>query len=764
MEINITNVPTFDRNMESAQMYRKTSNNDYRNFIEFFHATFIPYIKNITDSHPEYTAQDLENHIKLDITELSEKVFSAANVYRFYLETYAHQFLVDNPDKFQEIYDDVTSERYDSFQKIENSQYANTFRGLCMTYMLELLPTYELDIEDYIANLPEGYYSTILSEKRNGTPENKIWNDLLKRYKSEYNYTFKNLKDFTTSARTVIFGFPEYLKSDKPELEKFIRERLEASIIDLSAQFDKLGFTKRAQEIRKSNLSRIGLDELSQKLDDNMFLQNQLSGALSSLNMADLIAYNTYLVNRFSKEANSLQESFFALYQYGMIEKFLDPEVQKFLNLKDAINSHTETDPAEKYNTDKNSSYPTKDDLFTMLKLLYPKKAYSSIITRIAPLPVARKDSSKVSVPGLIHEIKKVYPTREDFDKAISAIEDFYPTPAEVNIVLDKIAFMHTPTKLFLYDVQSQVDSDHGDFVTELSKEEEKETFGNISDNDDIIRYSYRPYQNFMQNMYGEQYKEYFDKSFRKLPKYEFVPESELPKSDLDADSKKFLRFYTPIFYSYSFKNDFIDSIIALICSGKDMQNAGIIPDSISADGTTAKIDRITGIGLDPALTSAVQVHTSKKSIIEFLDEFTHSSMMPVYEGMEDFEGVSIQAVAPFSKNLSKYLKTLVKSPDLSPQAQKYVSRIYSLSTRKVPDHLCEDAYSSTGRKKKKPIFNRRYVDLRTGRLYRFEKGNYIPIEPKIVKEKIDSTDTLSNVDHSNNSRKPNIEGDGYEL
>ena len=763
MEVTLNNIPTFNRNMESALRYRKTSHNDYKNFIEFFHSTFIPYIQSIITAHPEYTRDDLEKHIKLDITELSEKVFSSANVYRFYLETHARKFLLDNPDKLEEVLADVTSEKYNNFDKVDNSEYANTFRGLCMIYVLELLPTYREDVNDFIRDMPDGYYSYIQNAKRNGTPDNKIWDDVLRKYKNEYNYTFLTLKDFSTRARTIIFGFPEYLKSDKEELEKYLRNRLNVSILDLNAQFEKLGFTKRGQEIRKNNLSKFGLSELASKLDDNMFKQDNLYGAISSLSIGDLIAYNTYLVNRFSKEADSLQEALFVTYQYGILDKFFDPEVQRFLKFKNTLNSHTETDLSEQYEVNRDAPYPTKDDLFRMLKLLYPKKAYSSFITKIARLPEARKDKTKVSVPGLIHELKKEYPTREEYEKAISAMEDFYPSVGEVNIALDKIAFMHTPTKLFLGDIQNQIYQQSDDtFETELSKEEEEETFGNISDNDGIIRYSYKPYQRYMYNSYGDQYEEYFSKEFRKLPKYEFASDEELPKSDLREDSKKFLRFYTPIYYSYSFKDDFIDSLIALISSDNTIPNAGIIPSQISEDGTHAYIDRITGIGLDPALTSAIQVHTSKKSITDFLKEFTGKNIFPVYEGMDDFNGISAQAVCPFSKNLTKYLKTILKSPTLSPEAQRYVSRLYSLSTRKVPEHLRSTAYSASGKAKKKPVFKRRYVDLDTGRLYYSENNKFVPIEPIPVAPAITDENNIEIRDNKTNpqSRK----GDGYEL
>ena len=193
--------------------------------------------------------------------------------------------------------------------------------------------------------------------------------------------------------------------------------------------------------------------------------------------------------------------------------------------------------------------------------------------------------------------------------------------------------------------------------------------------------------------------------------------------------------------------------------TGPQLSNAGIIPSNISEDGTYAEFNRITGIGLDPALTSPVQVHTSKRSITDFLKEFTGTSFFPIYEGMDDFNGISAQAVYPFSKNVTKYLKTILKSPELSPEAQRYVSRLYSLSTRKVPEHLRSTTYSLSGKAKKKTVFNRRYVDLDTGRLYHFEKNQFVPIEPTPIST-IKKPDEITESNKTSNSKK----GDGYEL
>ena len=82
-----------------------------------------------------------------------------------------------------------------------------------------------------------------------------------------------------------------------------------------------------------------------------------------------------------------------------MLRKFQDPEVERFFRLKDAMDTHTETDPGLVYVIDKSSEYPTKEDLFRALKIIYPlKPSYVAIRKRITSLPEARKDASKVSI------------------------------------------------------------------------------------------------------------------------------------------------------------------------------------------------------------------------------------------------------------------------------------------------------------------------------------------------------------------------------
>lgn len=728
-------VPRFDVNLSASKRFRATQPNEHDFLRNYFFNSFIPYIRKILAEHPEYTPADLEQHIKIDITELSEAIFSTSGTYHLYLDTIAREYLMSNPAKLEEIVSIVKSPDFDTTDKINRSRYAGTFQGTLMTYVLELLPEYEKDYERYIAHLPAGYLSQIESAKKSGKPLKVILDNITKKYKKEYNYDFISYSDFEASARIAIYGFPEYIRTDKVFLDNTLRKTLSASILELNSQFEKFGFTERAQQIRKSSLAKLGLLELAEKLDANTLrTENQIRGAINSLSIADLLAYNTYLTNRYSKEADSLAASFFLAYQYKLLPKFFDPEVQKFLGLIDRINTHTETDSSQSYITDKDSPYPTKADLKKILSALYSSTSYTSLLSRISPLPQARVDSSKVSIPGLLHELKQVYPTREDFDRGMQSITAFTPTIPEYQIVLDKMAFLRNPTRLYMQRIQSEISDTSSTFETYLSPEEELETFGNQASHENIIRYSYGPYQRLMHDAYGSEYNTYFSRIFSKIPKYHSTHLHQLPKSDIQSDAHMFLRCYTPIHYSYESKNDFINSLLAVMINERDFSNAGVILDNISPDGTRASIGRKIGIGLDPHLTSGIQVHAITKAAIDFLEEYNGNCIVPIYEGMDDFQYVSSQAVCPFTKPLSKYLKTAVKNPNLSPTAQRYISRIYSLSTGNVPDHLLTTVPKSAGSKKVKKIFKRRYVDLKTGVLYELVNGEYVPVQPEPTK------------------------------
>jgi len=775
------NVWSFDDSLSAAQKFRSTKPREYKYLQEFYVNTFIPYIREITNAHPEYTYEDLERHIKIDITKLSEAIFEGSDVYHIYLETIACEYLSKNPDKLSEILDEMVKPEYrDSFetdiykflmdhkddpdvsiddlyiqyvssimkpeystsQNVSNSVYGKTFRGMCMQYIIEGLPWYleeKIDAENKIAESTPEYLSIIASEKAKGTGNKTIFDMIKRKYKQDYTASFIQTRTFDADLSLIVYGLQEYLRNDLDEkssddtLAKILRRNLKSSIVQINSQFRKFGFNKRAQDIRKAKFTELGIGDLADRLTAASYTDDSaLSSAIEQFDLENLMAYNTFLTNRYSKEATSLAEAFFITYQYDLLRKFQDPEVERFFRLKDAMDSHSETDPSVTYVIDKNSEYPTKEDLFRALKVLYPlKPSYVAIRKRITSLPEARKDATKVSIPGLIHEIKQAYPTREEFETALERMQDFYPSQDEINLALDKMSFLFNPTKYFVNEVQDEIDTDQDAFESSinLTPEEELHLFGNISDNPNIIRYSQRPYLSYMTRTYGKEYRDYFDSRFRSLENYSGESGKEPPESDIESDASKYLRFYTPIFYSYKFKDNLINSLVALTLGEKtSIKNAGIILDSESSDRTTGNVKFITGIGIDANLSSPVQVHCIQPAISDFLQEFTGGTIIPIYEGIQDFGDISNQSVFPFTPSVKKYLKDLAKKTDLNPKAEKYVKRINSLSEGKIPDSVRKSFENGKPRKKSK--FKRRYIDITTGEIYTMDRGLYVPAEP----------------------------------
>lgn len=714
------NLPLFANVEEESVRYRQTKFDESTYLKQYYVNKFIPYIRNIIKENPEITYEQLLQRLKIDVTELGETIFEARDAYNQYLRLLSRNYLMEHSEKIDYYLKLIKSPQYDTFDKIKSSKYKGTFEENILTYLLEIVPTYEADLEDYIIDISAPYYDSIQKQLREGVDPKVIYQRILKQYKKEYNFDFLEAKKFDTALRTVVFGLPEYIKGDEAYLNKDIKKSLIDSISGLNTELTKFGFIEKSKEVRRNQLENLGLSELAEKLAKINPTEEQFRASVGNLSIGNLIAYNVFYTNRYSKESYTLAESLFTAYQFDLLHKMLNPELERFWDLKDKIQNHTETDSSIKYNTDSKSEYPTKEDLYRALRLIYPlEKDYKNFSKRITNLFISRQDSSKVSIPGLIHEIKEIYPTREEFEKGMSEVEKIYPTDEEYELVLDKMAFLHIPITQMMESIQAQIDNDEDSFDQDLTQEDELRIFGNISTNKNTLRYSYEPYAKYLAQKYGTEYARYFQQAGYPIP-------------NIEEDANKYFRFFTPIYYSYEFKDEALTSLLSVIKDSKEFKNAGIIPSEISEDGTTAFLDYIVGIGIDPNLTSAIQVHYTKRNLIDFINQYSSETIFPVYEGMEDFNGISNQIILPISKDIEKYLKNLVKDTSLSPEARRYVSRIYSLATGNVPEHLCTEV-SKGNSKKKKYEFKRRYVDVNTGRLYELINGEYVPIEPKPV-------------------------------
>lgn len=725
-------LPQFEDALKSSQLYRQVKIEEPKFLKDYYLRIFLPYIENIIRKNPEITYEELNQKLKLDVTDLNEAIFEAGSIYHHYIELLVIKHFEENPEKIKYYIDLIKDPKYDSFEKVHKSEYEGTFEGDILNYLHTVIPTYEKELAECINSLPDEYYQKIQEDLNNGISPKTILDSMSKRFKAEYNPNFLAVKNFNEVAKMVIYGFPDYLKADKDFLRKKIKNALISSISKLDFQLEKFGFIEKSKRIRRNQLERIGLLELSEKLDKTSSNPNEFENELDGLSLGNLLVYNVFYTNRYSKEADILSKAFFTAFQCDLLHKMLDPEVKRFFEFKDRITNHTETDYSVIYNNDSTTEYPTKTDLYRIMGNMFPVEAdYSRFFSnKVTSLVEARRDSSKVSVPGLLYEIKETYPTREDFERAMSKIEEIFPSNEQYEMALNKMAFLHGPVTQTLEAIQTQVYNNRDSFDTHLSEEDELRIFGNVSKKKGLIRYSHEPFSENMGRLYGDKYK----KAFRT---------EECPDPDIVQDANKYFRIFTPVYYSYEFKNDALIALLSTIKYKNEFGNAGIIIDYVNEEGNVAKLKYVIGIGIDPHLTSAIQIHYNRQNLLEILLQYFGNTILPVYERMEDFNGVSNQIIRPFNKEIEKYLKKLTKNQNLCNTAKNYVARIYSLATGKIPDHLCEKVPVGNG-KKTKLVFNRRYVDIKNGKMYKMEDGKYVPIEPtKTKKRSLEGTEFI---------------------
>ncbi len=716
-------LPQFDDALKSSKLYRQVKPEEPRFLKEYYLRNFLPYIENIIRENPEITYEELNQKLKLDITDINEAIFEASNIYHNYLDLLVIKYFEENPEKVKYYMDLSKDPKYDSFEKVHKSEYEGTFEGNILNYLHTVTSTYEKELSECIDGLPDGYYQKIQEDLNKGNSPKAVFESTSKRFKTEFSPNFLTVKNFNDVAKMVIYGFSEYIKVDSDFLKKEIKTSLVSSISKLNFQLEKFGFIEKAKRIRQVQLERIGLSELSKKLDKMTSSPNEFENELNNLSLGNLLAYNVFYTNRYSKEADILSKAFFTAFQCDLLHKMLDPEVSRFFEFKDRIKKHTETDYSVIYNNDSTTEYPNKADLSRIMRNMFPVEIdYNRFFSKkVTNLVEARRDSSKVSIPGLLYEIKEIYPTREDFEKSMSKIEEIFPSDEQYEMVLDKMAFLHVPVTQTLEAIQTQVYNSKDSFDTHLSEEDELRIFGNISRKKGLVRYSHEPYSENIGRVYGENYNETFKTE-------------QNPDPNIVEDANKYFRIFTPVYYSYEFKNDALIALLSAIKDENEFKNAGIIVNRFNSDRTNAKLNFSTGIGIDPNLTSAIQLHYNRQNLLDILSQYFGDTILPAYEGMEDFCGVSNQIIRPFNKDVEKYLKKLIKDPTLCNTAKNYVSRIYSLTSGKIPDHLCSEVPVGNG-KKTRLVFKRRYIDIKNGNIYQIKDGKYVPIEPTNVQQ-----------------------------
>lgn len=226
-----------------------------------------------------------------------------------------------------------------------------------------------------------------------------------------------------------------------------------------------------------------------------------------------------------------------------------------------------------------------------------------------------------------------------------------------------------------------------------------------VSEDGNYITYSFAPFAKRMKSNYSSNYKDFF----RLL-----LPEAN---NDVEQNSMLYAKLISPVIGIYDMKSEILNSLISNLGNNSDIVNAGIIPDSISDDGTKITLNpNFVCLGLDTKLTFPVREHIKLSILKDFLVSLQNGNeYIPIYEGNEDFKfsngrNISAQQILPFTKEQEKLLKKVSATQPEGKNKDFILHLNWLRDSSKVPEKFKSTIIDSKGRMKK--IFIPKYVNL----------------------------------------------------
>lgn len=245
-----------------------------------------------------------------------------------------------------------------------------------------------------------------------------------------------------------------------------------------------------------------------------------------------------------------------------------------------------------------------------------------------------------------------------------------------------------------------------------------------VPEDGNFIIYSFDPFAKSMKNRYEEEY----DEHFKSLPGH----------TSLEYDAKLYGKLISPEINIYSTKSEILNGLIYNLDNNRDIINAGIIPDSISKDGTEIYLNpNFICLGLDTKLTFPVREHIKLSVLKDFLGALQDDNniFVPLYDGYNDFtynngDIITAQQVLPTTKDFEKTVRKLA----LANPSSDLINHLYWLiNPSKTPEKYKAKETNSKGKTKKSYV--RRYVNLSEYELdkhlqiYVFRDNKYITMQ-----------------------------------
>lgn len=656
----------FQKQLDRAQA-RVDSKSSEAKYVHTQLHDVVRHLQEIKELNPGVTYDDMKKIIMSEIAHNSTVIFEATTVFYEYMNYICAQYFIAHPKKYAEVSESVKNSDVD-FEK-ECYQNCSSFDE----YLSYFVYVYKHSIFD-----------EYLSDYFESTPEN---------YKNADELLAENLETISSNFFDKYFSAPQVSQvfvssmSDKAKFEKLtalskcfklptVRQAfLTRAKFFLNGSFGLLPGTVKLSEIHLRNGLANSIEKVVQRLDYQGNLNDYMVSHVLQMCNIGFPEFATPFCNDGMPD-----EKFASCFE------FITPAMRK-RNVNSILNP-------DKVKESLSSTYLTSnrelaiEDLFALYAFWLNR--YAKELNSYSEAMFALIDFDFIS---------KILDSKPGEDIKIDISLD------DINKILVKMGVLYLPAAKFIQEKQLEANT--------------MSTGYNETDSVDkkIYYYSYDPFIERVQRQFTtdghDEYSEYFSK---------VLPGA---RNNLAEDAEFYAKLYNPIENSYMLKDEFINAIVASFNNNLSFEypNAGIVLDSIT------DISSMVVLGVDAGFSAPVRMHVNRYDLCDFLKSINGNTMLPVYEGNEDFANLPSPLVFPLTEKHKSILKKANKNLS-SYKNPNVVAHLGFIDEKHAPEHLKTSVFDAKGREKK--VFQKRYIDLETGEVYIKSGDEYVKQEPKV--------------------------------
>ena len=179
----------------------------------------------------------------------------------------------------------------------------------------------------------------------------------------------------------------------------------------------------------------------------------------------------------------------------------------------------------------------------------------------------------------------------------------------------------------------------------------------------------------------------------------------------------------------YIIKDSILGNLVRDLVNNKRIKNWGYISEKEKLQNVKDKQSIIIGIDIE-GFNMPIRLHIDKDIIIEYLNGIGTKSILPIYEGEEDFffrgKLLKTSLLMPITKKHSDYIKSKIETTSIE-KRNIFEHILFLKDSDKYPNHLKEQKIIKGKEKFVRP--ERRYIDLNSGKIYKKTNKEFIEFD-----------------------------------